>query len=462
MTRRSFLRCAAAAVTRPPNVVLILTDDQGYGDLGCYGARDLRTPHIDRMAAEGVRFTDFYAAPICSPSRAALLTGCYPVRVGIPGVLPPNARSGIDPGEKLLPEILKERGYATAIVGKWHLGERPQYSPLRHGFDEFFGTPGSNDMGSNMDLAARAQGKAGVALIEGDRRIETDPDQSQLTRRYTARAAAFIERNRARPFFLFLSHNMPHTPIFASDAFRGKSRRGLYGDAVEELDWSTGELLATLRRTGLDRDTLVIFTSDNGPWLIFGDHGGSPGPLRGGKREATEGGFRVPAIFRWPGRIPPRRVSGEVATNMDILPTVARLAGAGLPPHPIDGRDIWPLLSAQPGARSPHEAFFYYYEQELRACRSGKWKLVLPHTDRAVPDPARIGRGGVRGEVHTVEYRQALYDLSADPAERNDLSAKHPDIVARLAGLCERARGDLGDSATGRKGAGVRVAFLGK
>lgn len=456
MTRRTLL-LALLAPKRPPNVILILTDDQGYGDLSCYGSGDIRTPHIDQLAKEGMRFTDFYAAPICSPSRAALMTGCYPMRVGIPKVLNTNSPNGIDADEKLLPEMLKERGYATALFGKWHLGDRPQFNPLRHGFDEFLGTPGSNDMGTNMDLAMRRAGKAGVALIEGERQIETDPDQAQLAHRYTQRAIEFMERNRTRPFFLYLAHNMPHTPLFASGGFRGKSGRGLYGDVVQEIDSTVGELMAAIKRLNLEGDTLIIFTSDNGPWLIFGDHGGSPEPLRGGKREVLEGGFRVPAIFRWKGRIPAGQVCREMATNMDILPTIAKLAGASLPSHRIDGRDIWPLLEGRRNARTPHEAFFYYYQDELRAVRSGKWKLILPHTDQAVPDPAQIGMGGKRGGVKSVTYTQALFNLESDPKETTDLSANNPDIVKKLAAFAEVMRNDLGDAIVRRKGRNTRV-----
>jgi arylsulfatase A-like enzyme len=443
-SRRDFLARAyalpAVAAGAPPNVVVIFADDLGYADLGSYGAKDFQTPRLDRMAAEGMRFTDFYsAAPICTPSRAALLTGCYPKRVGLTKVLGEKATNGIGPGEKLLPEILREQDYRTAIYGKWHLGLRRQFLPLQHGFDEFVGTPASNDMGPNMDLEMRRRGKAGVQWMVGNDVVETDPDQSQLTQRYTRLATDFIRRNRANPFFLYLAHNMPHTPLFAGSRFLGKSKRGLYGDVVEELDWSVGEVLDCLKREGLDERTLVIFTSDNGPWLIFGDHGGSAAPLRGGKKQSFDGGLRVPAVFRWPKQIPAGRVSREVAVNFDILPTVAGLAGGKLPSRAIDGRDLWPLLSGARGARSPHEAFYYFYEDELRAVRSGRWKLQLPHTDKQAPDLARVGNGGVRGEVLEETHGAALYDLSQDPGESRDLSARHPDVVQHLTALARRA-----------------------
>ncbi len=442
---------------RPPNVIVILTDDQGYADLGCYGAQDLSAPNIDRMAAEGVRFTDFYsAASICSPARAALLSGCYPQRISITKVLGPNSVTGIHPEEQLLSELLKARGYRTALYGKWHLGRQPEFLPLRHGFDEFFGTPGSNDMGSNMDVEARRRGRAGVELIEGEKVVEIDPDQRRLTARYTERALRFIRANRRQPFFLYVAPNMPHTPLFVSDLFRGKSKRGLYGDVISEIDWAVGEILQCLRQEGLASNTLVFFSSDNGPWLIFGDHGGSATPLRGGKREVWEGGFRVPGIFWWPGRIPPGRTCSEVATLMDVLPTIVRLAGSDLPKRTIDGKDIWPLLSGAPGARSPHKSFYYYYDYELRGCRSGRWKLVLPHIDNAAPDPTGIGSGGVRGAVRRVRYTQALFDLLSDPGESTDVSQRNPSVVEQFSSLIDWARRELGDSLTNRLGEGVR------
>jgi len=468
-SRRQFLATAGglalaaaggcASRERPPNVVIIFTDDQGYADLGVYGAQGFSTPHLDRMAAEGIRFSNFYvAAPICSPSRAALLTGCYPKRVGITGVIGQREAVGISPGEKLLPEILREQGYRTALYGKWHLGRQREFLPLQHGFDEFFGTPGSNDMGANMDLEARRAGKAGVELIEGNETVEINPDQSRLTAMYTERSLRFIRQNRDRPFFLYLAHNMPHTPLFVSQSRRGVSRRGLYGDVIEEIDWSAGRVLDALHREGIDRQTLVFFTSDNGPWLIFGDHGGSAGPLRGGKKQTFEGGMRVPAIARWPGRIVAGRVSHEVVTAMDILPTVSRLAGGQPPDHPIDGRDIWPLLAGAPGAASPHEAFFYYFEDELRGVRSGKWKLQLPHLDRHSPDPEKIGHGGVRGGIRPERRQLALFDLNSDPGETKDLAERHPDVVRRLLQFAERAREDLGDAIAGKEGRNVRPA----
>lgn len=461
------LRAAAPAPEPPPNIVLILADDLGYGDLGCYGARGYRTPNLDRLAAQGTRFTSFYVAQaVCSASRAALLTGCYPNRIGILGALGPNSKTGINPAERTLAEVLKTCGYATAIFGKWHLGDAPEFLPTRHGFDEYFGLPYSNDMwpfhpdyvNLPSDAARRKQGYPDLPLYEGERvaiRPVTAAHQAQLTTWYTERAADFIARHRDRPFFLYLPHAMPHVPLFASEKFRGKSRAGLYADVIREIDWSVGEILKALRRHGLEERTLVIFTSDNGPWLLYGNHAGSAGPLREGKATTFEGGVRVPFIARWSGRIPRGRVCGELATTMDLLPTLARLAGAELPrDRCLDGRDIGPLLRGEPGARTPHEAFYYYWGRELQAVRSGPWKLHFPHT---YPRPDPPGADGRPGRYTELRIGPALFNLETDPGETRDVAAQHPDVVRRLEALAETARADLGDSATGREGSGVRL-----
>jgi len=444
------------AAERPPNVVLIFADDLGYADVGAFGARSYQTPHLDRMAREGMRLTDFYAAQaVCSASRAALLTGCYPNRLGIHGALGPASRHGISPDEETLAELLKARGYATAIYGKWHLGHQPEFLPTRHGFDEYFGLPYSNDMWPRHP-EARPGTYPELPLIEGERVLEFMPDQTQLTRRYTERAIAFIERHRARPFFLYVPHSMPHVPLHAGERFRGRSRRGLYGDVIEEVDWSVGEILAALRKHGLERETLVVFTSDNGPWLSYGDHAGSAGPLREGKGTAWEGGVRVPFIARWPGRIPAGAVVREPAMTIDLLPTVARLTGARLPGRKIDGLDIWPLLAGERGARSPHEALFFYYQQnELQAVRAGRWKLVLPHTYRTLAGRPG-GQGGVPAKYQSAKAGLELYDLEADAGETTDVATRHPEVVGRLAALAEQAREDMGDALTGRAGKNVR------
>ena len=443
---------SGSAAERLPNVVLVYADDLGYGDIGAYGAKAIRTPHIDRLATEGVRFTDFYVAQaVCSASRAALLTGTYPNRIGILGALFPTSTNGIADGETTLAEVLKARGYATAIYGKWHLGHLPPFLPTRHGFDDYLGLPYSNDMWPSHP--ERMQFPP-LPLYSGDAVLTVNPDQSQLTGEYGRRAVAFIERNRERPFFVYLAHTMPHVPIFASDRFRGRSRQGLYGDVVEEIDDSVGQVAAALRRLGLERETLVFFASDNGPWLSYGDHAGSAGPLREGKGTAFEGGVRVPFVARWPGRIPPGTVVREPAMTIDVLPTIARLVGAPLPERPIDGLDISPLLLGEAGARSPHDALLFYYGTELRAVRGGRFKLVLPHRSQTLDGPA--GSGGRPGKYRQAEVPLALYDLVADVGETTDVASAHPDVVKRLLEAAEKAREDLGDSLTGKTGRGLR------
>lgn len=379
------------------------------------------------MAREGIKFTSFYAQPVCTPSRAALLTGCYPMRVGLPNVLNAEAKTGINSSEITIAKLLKSRGYATACIGKWHLGHHPKFLPARHGFDYYYGLPYSNDMGR----------KKPVPLIRGEKIIEQPANQDTLTQRYTQEALKFIEANKDRPFFLYLPHTMVHVPLAASDAFRGKSKRGLYGDAAEEIDWSTGQILDTLKRLGLDENTLVMFTSDNGPWLIKNQDGGCALPLRDGKGTTYEGGIRVPCIMRWPGKILAGSTCDEMASEMDILPTIARLAGTTEPKDRIiDGKDIWPLMSGVKGAVSPHQALFFYRSNKLQAMRCGKWKLILPQNGK----PA------------------ALYDLHADISESNDLSAQYPKLVKRFSELAHKCREDLGDAITGVKGKNTRPA----
>lgn len=442
----------AQAPDRPPNFVIIFADDLAYGDLGCFGAKGYTTPNLDRMAAEGVRLTSFYAAQaVCSASRTALLTGCYPNRVGILGALGPSSKIGISDTEVTLAQMLKPRGYATAIYGKWHLGHHPKFLPTHHGFDDYFGLPYSNDMWPKHPTAKFPD----LPLIEGDKVVAVNPDQTQLTTWYTERAVKFIAKNKDRPFFLYLAHNMPHVPLHVSSKFKGKSERGLYGDVIMEIDWSVGQVLAELKKQGIDERTLVLFTSDNGPWLSYGDHAGSAGPLREGKGTTWDGGQREPCIMRWPGKIPAGRVCAEPTATIDIFPTLARLAGAELPRHPIDGLDIWPILAGQPGARNPHEAYFFYWNRELQGVRSGRWKLHFPHNYRTL-----AGRpGGTGGKP--VPYSQArtelaLFDLDNDIGETVNVAAQHPEIVKRLQQLAEKAREDLGDSATKRQGKGVR------
>jgi len=443
---------APARMERPPNVVLIFCDDMGYADVGCYGARGYKTPNIDRLARQGVRFTDFYVAQaVCSASRAALLTGCYPNRIGIKGALNPQAKVGIHPNEVTIAELVKQRGYATAIYGKWHLGHHPQFLPTRHGFDDYFGLPYSNDMWPHHPTSKT--NFPPLPLIEGEKTVQLMPDQTQLTTWYTERAVKFIERNKDRPFFLYVPHAMPHVPLFVSGKFQGKSKRGLFGDVIEEIDWSVGQILAALKKHRLDENTLVMFTSDNGPWLSYGDHAGSAGHLREGKATTFEGGVRVPFIARWPGKIPSRSVCREPAMTIDLLPTIARIVGAELPAHPIDGLDIRPLLSGRRGAKSPHEALFFYWDQHLQAIRSGPWKLHFAHS---YVKPVPPGNGGQPGKMTNPRIDLALFNLESDPSETTDLAPNRPEIVARLQELARKAREDLGDSATKQTGKGVR------
>ncbi len=444
-----------AKTQRPPNFVIVFTDDQGYADVGCYGDEGFETPHLDRLAREGVRFTDFYVTqPVCSASRAGLLTGCYPNRIGILGALGPKARHGIHADETTIAEALRQRGYATAIYGKWHLGHHPKFLPRNHGFDDYFGLPYSNDM---WPLHPTNKSFPDLPLIQGETTLENNPDQSNLTTWYTQRAVKFIAANKDRPFFLYVPHSMPHVPLFVSDKYAGKTSRGLYGDVISEIDWSVGQITAALEEHDLTRNTLVIFASDNGPWLSYGDHGGSTGDLREGKGTTFEGGVRVPGIFCWPGKIPAGRVCHEPAMTIDLLPTLVRLAGGKVSEdRVIDGRDIWPLIAGEPNARSPHEALYFYWGRHLQAVRSGRWKLHFPHKFRSLT--GKPGSGGRPAGYTTGSIGLALFDLDADVGETTNVADSHPDVVSRLKTLADNARADLGDSATMQDGNNVRQA----
>jgi arylsulfatase A-like enzyme len=423
---------------RPPNVILILADDLGYGDLGCYGSIRNRTPAFDQLAREGLRHTGFYVTSgVCSPSRASLLTGCYPLRIGMHEsakgvyVLVPADPRGLNPSEMTIARLLKPLGYATACIGKWHLGDQPEFLPGKYGFDSYFGIPFSNDMGSEI----KGQLKGGLPelpLLRNATVIEAPVDQNGLTGRYTEEAIAFIEKHQNQPFFLYLPHMQVHSPLRSGDQFRGKSPNGPYSDSVEEMDWSTGRIMAAVKRLGLDEHTLVIFTSDNGA-----TGKGSNKPLTGGKATTMEGGMRVPCLMRWPGKIPPGSVSGEVVSTLDLLPTLATLAGGTLPSdRTLDGRDISNIILGKPGAKSPHsEGFFYYFMSQLQAVRLGKWKLRLPL------DPVIAGFTGKL----TGKSEVRLYDLDADIGEQTNVAADHPDVVAQLTALAEKARRDIGD-----------------
>lgn len=396
------------ASAKTPNIVFILCDDLGFGDLACYGSK-IRTPNLDRMAAEGMRFTNFISAdPVCSPSRAALLTGRYPTRVGVPRVFFPPDPDGLNLDEKTLADILKTQGYKTACIGKWHLGRPAEYLPTSRGFDEYYGIPYSNDMAPRVLMR-------NVSVIEEPAQLDT------LTKRYTAEAIRFIKESKAAPFFLYLPHTFPHIPLGASPEFRGKSSQGLYGDVVEEIDWSVGEILRTLKDTGLDGDTLVMFSSDNGPW-----YQGSPGKLRGRKNTTYEGGVREPFIARWPGRIPKGRVSDAVCSMMDVFPTVAGLCGARLPEKPMDGLDIWPILSGRK-QRLERDPLLYFHLWDLQCARWGDWKLHVARHNTAAYVPAPPGG------VHNYALLQPeLYNLAADPDESYDVAPGNPEVVAAM------------------------------
>ena len=444
---------------RPPNVVLIYADDLGYADVGPFSDKSGRprpqTPNIDRIAEEGLRLTSFYTAQaVCSASRAALMTGSYPNRVGIQGALNHTAEYGINSNETTIAEVLKQRGYATAIFGKWHLGHHKPFLPVHHGFDEYLGLPYSNDMWPRHP--ERGTFFPDLPLIEGDEVARVDPDQSQLTTWYTERAVKFVENHRNQPFFLYVPHSMPHVPLFVSDKFKGKTAGGLYGDVIAEIDWSVGQIVEAVRRTGIEENTLIVFTSDNGPWLSYGNHGGSAGPLREGKATAFEGGVRVPFVARWPGRIPAGSVSAVPAMTIDLLPTFAALAGAAVPPDRIiDGRDIRPILSSRGNTSEPHDALYFYWGDELHAIRSGKWKVHLPHPYQSLET---AGANGQPGKYVRKEIGLSLFDLDADIGETTDVAERNPEIVRQLVGYAERAREDLGDSLTKRAGKNIRPA----
>ena len=445
-----------------PNIIFILADDLGYGDLACYGSTEVATPNIDGMAKEGVKLTSFYVAPVCSPTRAAFMTGCIPQRVGIGGVLFPRNNHGLNPDEKTLPELLKEQGYATAIIGKWHLGNLDLFQPLNHGFDAWYGTIASNSQGYYPNTKEYANDcvwrdgytresilklkEAKCALLRDNVVLEVPADQTQFTQRYTREAVRFITEHKDESFFLYLPHNMVHIPLHASAEFAGKSKLGIYGDAIQELDWSTGEILKTLKELGLDEKTLVIFTSDNGPHL---GQGASAGPLRGEKGSNFEGGVRVPCLMRWPGQIPANRVTDEPVTIMDMLPTFVAIAGGSVPQdRAIDGKDVWPVIAGAEGTKSPHDAIYYLRGNSVDGIRSGDWKFLVVDAKEMASDaegelseeeknlsPRQLKKlmkeqaktaKGDKGEV------EMLFNLRDDLGETKDLSKEHPEIATRL------------------------------
>lgn len=425
-----------------PNIIILFTDDQGYGDVGCYSGENISTPNLDQMAQDGIRFTDFYvAASSCTPSRAALMTGCYPQRVGLPAVVDDQSITGLSSEEKTIADYLKQNGYATGMFGKWHLGHHPEFMPNRHGFTEFFGIPYSMDMWPHHPRPSHPY--PALPLYDNEKIIEYNPDVNSMTTRLTERAVDFIERHQDTPFFVYLPYSQPHVPLGVSDKFRGKSPRGLYGDAIMEIDWSVGEILKTLEKCGIEKNTLVCFSSDNGPWLAYGNHAGSPGNLREGKGTTFGGGQKVPFIASMPGTIPAGQVCNEMTTAMDLLPTIVELTGSHMPKmNPIDGKNIWPLLTDEPGAKSPHKAFFFVNKNEVEAVRSGKWKLHVPHLYRIVNNTGKDGLPGNQNNYGGT-IGLSLYDVEADPSESVNLAGEYPGIVEKLTQMILNFRYDL-------------------
>jgi arylsulfatase A len=452
---------APAAAT--PNIVIIYIDDMGYADIGPFFGKGenkgYTTPNLDRMAAEGTKFTSFYSAQaVCSASRAAFMTGCYSNRIGVTGALMPHAKVGLSKDETTVAEICKTSGYSTACFGKWHMGDAREFLPLQHGFDEFFGLPYSNDMtpvGQPHGVPNHGKNYAALPLISGNTVVNPSVDdaaQDQLTTWYTQHAVDFIHRHKDKPFFLYVPHSMVHVPLHVSDKFRGKTARGLFGDVVEELDWSVGEILAALKKNGIAEKTLVIFCSDNGPWLRFGNHAGSAAPLREGKGTSWDGGVREPTLMRWPGHIPADRTCDAPLMTIDLLPTVAKLTGAKLPERKIDGLDISEVITGKTD-QSPHAALaFYYGANALEAVRAGKWKLEFPRR-YATLDGKPGGSDGKAPEYVSRKITKAeLYDLNTDPGEKHDVAAQNPAVMAQMQAHAEVFRADLGDDLTNRKG----------
>jgi len=449
-----------------PNIVIIFTDDQGYGDVGCFGATGFETPNLDNMASQGMKFTNFYSAqPVCSASRAGLLTGCYPNRLGISGALFPFHEIGIADSEVTIAEMLKDRGYSTAIFGKWHLGHHEQFLPLQHGFDEYAGLPYSNDMWPIKLDGSRAEPGEGrgdypdLPLIEGNETIDlitSYSGQDKLTTLYTEKAVDFIHRNKNNPFFLYVPHSMPHVPLGVSDKFRGKSEQGMYGDVMMEIDWSVGQIMEALEADRLEENTIVIFTTDNGPWLNYGNHAGSSGGLREGKTTSWEGGQRVPCIVKWPATIPGGVVCNQLASSIDFFPTLTSIVGGELPDHKIDGVNILELWKGNFNAKPRTELYYYYGRNNLNAVRKGTWKLVFPHTYQSYEAtvPANDGHGGRRINIDVDSLE--LYNLIRDPGERYNVIKLYPDIIDELLVVGEKARKDLGDLNKGIEGEGVR------
>lgn len=442
---------------RSPNIVLIFTDDQGYQDVGVFGSPNIKTPNLDQMAADGVKMTHYYAAQaVCSASRAGILTGCYPNRIGIHNALGPDNTHGINDTETTLAEMLKEKGYATAIYGKWHLGHHKKFLPTRHGFDEWFGIPYSNDMWPYHPQQGPIFNFPDLPLYENETVIDTLVEQSQLTTQITERSVDFIKRNKDKPFFLYVPHPQPHVPLFVSDKFKGKSERGLYGDVIMEIDWSVGQIMQALKDNGLEENTMVIFTSDNGPWLSYGNHAGSALPLREGKGTAWEGGQREPFIMKYPKKLKPGRTVDVPMMAIDILPTIAHVTESKLPEQVIDGKNAWSILTGEHTEPVQDAYFFYYRVNEMFGVRYGKWKMYFPHRYRTM-DGQEPGKDGQPGNYRYIDMEEIeLYDVVNDVSETNNVAEAHPEIVAEIKARANAMRQRLGDSLMELEGSETR------
>ena len=442
---------------RQPNIVFILTDDQGYGDLGVYGATDIQTPHLDRLALEGAYFTSYYATqPVCSASRASILTGCYSDRIGIFNAFGPESNLGINPEELTLAEMLKNEGYATAIFGKWHLGSAPKFNPIHHGFDEFYGILYSNDMWPKHPEQGTVFNFPNLELYENETPIQVLEDQTFLTEALTSKAITYIQQHSQEPFFIYLPHPQPHVPLFAADGYKNTQERGLYGDVIGEIDSSVGRIISTLKEEGIYEDTIIVFTSDNGPWLSYGEHSGSAGIFREGKGTNWEGGHRVPGIVSYPKRIPSETKIEVAAMGIDWLPTLAEFANASLPELKIDGVSLVPQLTRQ-SKKLPHEnLFFYYRTNELHAIRHKNWKCYVPHTYRSLNGRQGTNDGNpVPYDMNQLET-PALFNLETDPRETINLADQEPVLVEKINRIADSIRAVLGDQLTGIKGKEVR------
>lgn len=435
------------------NIILINLDDVGFGDFSCNGAYGYTTPNIDALASKGMRFTHFLAGqPISGASRAGLLTGCYPNRIGFAGAPGPSSKYGIHPEEMTMGELLKQKGYATAIFGKWHLGDAHQFLPLQNGFDEYYGLPYSNDMWPYHPQQGEVFNFPDLPTFNGNKIIGYNTDQSQFTTDYTTRAVSFIMKNKKKPFFLYLAHSMPHVPLAVSNKFKGKSEQGLFGDVMMEIDWSVGEILKTLQKEGLEDNTLVIITSDNGPWANYGNHAGSAGGLREAKATTFDGGNRIPCIMYWKGHIKPGSICNKLASNIDLFPTFAEITGAPLPERKIDGVSILPLIEGKEGV-NPRESFVYYYNQnDLEAVTDGEFKLVFPHkyVTYGAYEPGNDGQPGKLTNLDIL--KPELYDLRRDPGERYNVISQYPERVMKLMRIADDMREELGDNLTRKKG----------